>query len=40
MIAEKWEPVFARDKRVTSLRGDHAKIKKGVTMAHTNGSDR
>jgi hypothetical protein len=39
MIAEKWEPVFARDKRVTRLRGDHAKIKRGVTMAHINRSD-
>jgi hypothetical protein len=32
MIAEKWKPVFARDKRVTRLRGDHAQTKKGGAM--------
>ncbi len=35
MIAEKWKPVFARDKRVTRLRGDHAQIKIGGPMTDT-----
>ena len=36
MIAEKWEPVFGRDKRLRRLREDHARTKMGVTKAKTN----
>jgi hypothetical protein len=36
MIAEEWEPVFARDKRGTRLRGDHAKKEAGITVRKSN----
>jgi hypothetical protein len=35
MIAEKWNPVFARDKRVTRLRDDHARTRRDATMIQT-----